>query len=148
MKAARLSAWGLANETYYVLAKDQARYADYTGCGNTLNANESIVRRLIIDSLRYWASEMHIEGFRFDLASIPRDEEGRPMAAPPILWDIESDPVLADVKLIAEAWDAARLYQVGSFVGDSWKEWNGRLRDDIRSFLKGDDGTIRALAFG
>ena len=91
---------------------------------------------------------MHVDGFRFDLASIlSRDQDGRPMASPPVLWDIESDPILANVKLIAEAWDAAGLYQVGSFVGDSWKEWNGRFRDDIRSFLKGDDGTVRSLAF-
>jgi isoamylase len=139
---------GLANESYYILAEDKSRYADYTGCGNTLNANEPIVRRLILDSLRYWVSEMHVDGFRFDLASIlARDQQGRPMASPPILWDIESDPVLANVKLIAEAWDAAGLYQVGSFAGDSWKEWNGRFRDDMRSFLKGDSGTVRALAF-
>jgi len=139
---------GLANETYYLLAEDKSRYADYTGCGNTLNANEPIVRRLIIDSLRYWVSEMHIDGFRFDLASIlSRDQEGRPMVSPPILWDIESDPVLANVKLIAEAWDAAGLYQVGSFVGDSWKEWNGRFRDDVRAFLKGDNGKAAAMAF-
>jgi len=139
---------GLANETYYILGEDKSRYADYTGCGNTLNANEPIVRRLILDSLRYWVSEMHVDGFRFDLASIlSRDQQGRPMASPPILWDIESDPVLANAKLIAEAWDAAGLYQVGSFVGDSWKEWNGRFRDDVRAFLKGDHGTVRALAF-
>jgi isoamylase len=139
---------GLANETYYILAEDKSRYADYSGCGNTLNANEPIVRRLILDSLRYWASEMHVDGFRFDLASIlSRDQQGRPMASPPVLWDIESDPVLANVKLIAEAWDAAGLYQVGSFVGDSWKEWNGRFRDDVRAFLKGDNGTARAMAF-
>ena len=139
---------GLANENYYILARDKSSYADYTGCGNTLNANEPIVRRLILDSLRYWVSEMHVDGFRFDLASIlARDQEGRPMASPPILWDIESDPILADVKLIAEAWDAAGLYQVGHFVGDSWKEWNGKFRDDIRAFLKGDNGTARAVAF-
>jgi isoamylase len=139
---------GLANDTYYILAEDKSRYADYTGCGNTLNANESIVRRLIIDSLRYWVSEMHVDGFRFDLASIlSRDQDGRPMASPPILWDIESDPVLANVKLIAEAWDAAGLYQVGHFFGDSWKEWNGRFRDDVRAFLKGDNGASRAVAF-
>jgi isoamylase len=139
---------GLANENYYILMEDKPRYADYTGCGNTLNANEPIVRRLILDSLRYWVSEMHVDGFRFDLASIlSRDQQGRPMSSPPVLWDIESDPVLANVKLIAEAWDAAGLYQVGSFVGDSWKEWNGRFRDDVRSFLKGDDGTVRSLAF-
>ena len=139
---------GLANENYYILPEDKSRYADFTGCGNTLNANEPIVRRLIIDSLRYWVTEMHVDGFRFDLASIlSRDEDGRPMASPPVLWDIESDPILANVKLIAEAWDAAGLYQVGRFVGDSWKEWNGRFRDDVRAFLKGDNGTARAMAF-
>jgi glycogen operon protein len=139
---------GLANDTYYILEQDRSQYADYTGCGNTLNANEPIVRRLILDSLRYWVSEMHVDGFRFDLASIlSRDTDGRPMASPPILWDIESDPVLANVKLIAEAWDAAGLYQVGHFVGDSWKEWNGRFRDDVRAFLKGDNGTARVMAF-
>jgi isoamylase len=138
---------GFANETYYILAEDKSRYADFTGCGNTLNANEPIVRRLILDSLRYWVSEMHVDGFRFDLASIlSRDQQGRPMASPPILWDIESDPILANVKLIAEAWDAAGLYQVGSFVGDSWKEWNGRFRDDVRAFLKGDSGTVHPMA--
>jgi isoamylase len=139
---------GLANESYYILAENKSRYADYTGCGNTFNANEPIVRRLIIDSLRWWVSEMHVDGFRFDLASIlSRDPQGRPMASPPILWDIESDPVLANAKLIAEAWDAAGLYQVGTFVGDSWTEWNGRFRDDVRAFLKGDNGTVRSLAF-
>jgi isoamylase len=139
---------GLANDTYYILAEDKSRYADFTGCGNTLNANEPIVRRLILDSLRYWVSEMHVDGFRFDLASIlSRDQQGRPMASPPILWDIESDPILANVKLIAEAWDAAGLYQVGHFFGDSWKEWNGRFRDDVRAFLKGDNGASRAMAF-
>jgi isoamylase len=139
---------GLANENYYILAEDKSRYADYTGSGNTFNTNEPIVRRLIIDSLRWWVSEMHVDGFRFDLASIlSRDPQGRPTASPPILWDIESDPVLANAKLIAEAWDAAGLYQVGAFVGDSWTEWNGRFRDDVRAFLKGDNGTVRSLAF-
>ena len=139
---------GLANPNYYMLREDKGRYADYTGCGNTLNTNEPIVRRLIVDSLRYWVTEMHVDGFRFDLASIlSRDQQGRPMASPPILWDIESDPILANVKLIAEAWDAAGLYQVGQFVGDSWKEWNGRFRDDIRSFLKSDDRLARAVAY-
>jgi isoamylase len=138
---------GLANGNYYILSEDKARYTDFTGCGNTLNANEPIVRRLILDSLRYWVNEMHVDGFRFDLASIlSRDQDGRPMTSPPILWDIESDPVLVNTKLIAEAWDAAGLYQVGSFVGDSWKEWNGRFRDDVRAFLKGDNGTARAIA--
>jgi isoamylase len=130
-----------------MLGEDRATYADYTGTGNTLNANESIVRRLILDSLRYWVRDMHVDGFRFDLASVlSRDGQGRPLPSPPVLWDIESDPVLANVKLIAEAWDAAGLYQVGRFVGDSWKEWNGRFRDDVRSFLKADDGTVRVLA--
>jgi len=139
---------GLANTNYYILEQDKACYSNFTGCGNTLNANEPIVRRLILDSLRYWVTEMHIDGFRFDLASIlSRDEDGKPMASPPILWDIESDPVLANAKLIAEAWDAAGLYQVGSFVGDSWNEWNGRFRDDVRAFLKGDSGVAGAVAY-
>jgi len=138
---------GLANETYYILEKDRSRYADFTGCANTLNANQSIVRRMILDSLRYWVTQMHVDGFRFDLASIlSRDENGHPLPSPPILWDIESDPLLAGTKLIAEAWDAAGLYQVGSFVGDAWQEWNGRFRDDARSFLKGDNSTVRPLA--
>jgi len=139
---------GLANDTYYMLAEDKARYADYTGCGNTLNANEPTVRRLILDSLRYWVEEMHVDGFRFDLASIlSRDSSGAPMVSPPVLWDIESDPILANVKLIAEAWDAAGLYQVGRFVGDAWKEWNGRFRDDVRAFLRAEDGVAPAMAF-
>jgi isoamylase len=139
---------GFANETYYILEKDKSRYADFTGCGNTLNANEPIVRRLILDSLRHWVSEMHVDGFRFDLASVlSRDPDGQPMAAPPILWDIESDPILANTKLIAEPWDAVGLYQVGHFVGDSWTEWNGKFRDDVRAFLKGDHGVARAVAY-
>src|SRR4030095_15404662 len=106
-----------------------------------------IVRRLIMDSLRYWVSEMHVDGFRFDLASVlSRDESGRPLPNPPILWDIESDPMLAGSKLIAEAWDVAGLYQVGSFIGDAWLEWNGRFRDDVRRFIKGDNDTVPALA--
>jgi glycogen operon protein len=138
---------GLANECYYILEPDRSRYADYTGCGNTLNANQPIVRRLILDSLRYWVTEMHVDGFRFDLASIlSRDEAGHPVPNPPVVWDIESDPLLAGTKLFAEAWDAAGLYQVGSFVGDAWQEWNGRFRDDVRSFIKGDAGTVPRLA--
>ena len=138
---------GLSNEAYYILEPNKAFYANYTGCGNTLNANEPICRRLIIDSLRYWVSEMHVDGFRFDLASIlSRDGSGQPLPSPPVLWDIESDPVLANVKLIAEAWDAAGLYQVGSFIGESWKEWNGRFRDDVRAFIKGDHGKAGAVA--
>jgi isoamylase len=138
---------GLANDVYYILEKDKSRYADYTGCGNTLNANQSIVRRLIQDSLRYWVSQMHVDGFRFDLASVlSRDGEGRLLPNPPVLWDIESDPLLAGTKLIAEAWDAAGLYQVGSFVGDRWQEWNGRFRDDVRRFVKGDNRSVSAVA--
>jgi isoamylase len=144
---ATLSFRGLANETYYILGENRADYADYSGAGNSLNANESIVRRLILDSLRFWANEMHVDGFRFDLAAVlSRDERGRPIASPPVLMDIDSDPVLVNVKLIAEAWDAAGLYQVGDFFGDAWKEWNGRFRDDVRRFLKGDDQTVRSLA--
>lgn len=138
---------GLANDFYYILDKDRSRYADYTGCGNTLNANQPIVRRLIQDSLRYWVTRMHVDGFRFDLASIlSRDESGCQLPNPPVLWDIESDPVLAGTKLIAEAWDAAGLYQVGSFVGDAWQEWNGRFRDDVRRFLRGDNGSVSRVA--
>jgi glycogen operon protein len=138
---------GFANEAYYILAADRAQYADFTGCGNTLNAHHTIVRRLIQDSLRYWVTEMHVDGFRFDLASIlSRDETGTPVANPPILWDIESDPVLGGTKLIAEAWDAAGLYQVGHFVGDTWQEWNGRFRDDVRRFVKGDHDSVRSAA--
>ena len=138
---------GLANDTYYILQGPNAAYADYTGTGNTLKANDPIVRRMILDSLRYWAREMHVDGFRFDLAAIlARDEDGRPMAEPPVIWDIDSDPVLAHVKLIAEAWDAAGLYEVGSFVGDRWTEWNGKFRDDVRAFVKSDDDTVRRLA--
>ncbi len=139
---------GLSNETYYILGKDKSTYDDFTGCGNTLNANESIVRRLIIDALSYWVEEMHVDGFRFDLASIlSRDENGIPMANPPILWDIESDPTLSTIKLIAEAWDAGGLYQVGTFPGDAWHEWNGRFRDDVRSFVKGNENSVRSLAY-
>src|SRR5271156_5386576 len=139
---------GLANGNYYILSEDKTRYADFTGCGNTLNANDPTVRRMILDSLRYWVSEMHVDGFRFDLASIlSRDQDGRPMGSPPVLWDIESDPILAGVKLIAEAWDAAGLYQVGQFAGDAWTEWNGKFRDDLRGFAKGDKGLARAIAF-
>ena len=142
-----LSYRGLANEVYYILDKDRTQYANYSGTGNTLNANQPIVRRMILDSLLYWVVDMHVDGFRFDLASIlARDETGCPLENPPVLWDIESDPVLAGTKLIAEAWDAAGLYQVGSFVGDSWQEWNGRFRDDVRRFVKADTGTVRSLA--
>ena len=142
-----LSFRGLDNATYYILDADRSRYANYSGTGNTLNANHPIVRRMIVDSLRYWVDVMHVDGFRFDLASIlERDESGSVLPSPPVLWDIESDPALAGTKLIAEAWDAAGLYDVGSFVGDSWKEWNGRFRDDVRSFFRGEEGVIQAFA--
>ncbi len=142
-----LSFRGFENEAYYILEPDKRFYGNYTGCGNTLDASNPFTRRMIIDSLHYWVQEMHVDGFRFDLASIlTRDEKGQPVANPPVLWDIDTDPALAGIKLIAEAWDAAGLYQVGSFIGDSWKEWNGRFRDDVRSFLKGDRDTISKFA--
>ena len=143
-----LSFRGLDNTTYYILDEaDRSRYANYSGTGNTLNANHPVVRRMIVDSLRYWVEAMHVDGFRFDLASIlERDESGQVMPSPPVLRDIESDPTLAGTKLIAEAWDAAGLYQVGSFVGDCWKEWNGRFRDDVRSFFRGEEGSIEGFA--
>ncbi len=137
---------GLDRDTYY-LTDPSGKLLDYTGCGNTMNGNHAVVRRLILDSLRFWVQEMHVDGFRFDLASIlARDARGKPLENPPILWDIESDPVLAGSKLIAEAWDAAGLYQVGSFVGDSWKEWNGKFRDDVRRFLRGESNTVARVA--
>jgi isoamylase len=139
---------GIDNSTYYMLdPSDRSRYADYSGTGNTMNANHPVVRRMIVDSLRYWVQEMHVDGFRFDLASIlDRDASGQPMMNPPVLLDIESDPALAGTKLIAEAWDAAGLYQVGTFAGDSWREWNGQFRDDVRSFFRGDNGSVARIA--
>lgn len=134
---------GLENRAYYLHEENQAFYSNYSGTGNTLNANNSIVRRMILDSLRYWVSKMHVDGFRFDLASaLARDEDGHPLANPPILWEIESEPILAGTKIIAEAWDAGGLYQVGSFVGHRWAEWNGKFRDDVRAFIKGDSDTV------
>jgi len=142
-----LSFRGLDNDAYYILEQDRSYYANYSGTGNTLNANHPIVRRMIVESLRYWVGEMHVDGFRFDLASIlARGESGQLMSNPPVLWDIESDPLLAGTKFIAEAWDAAGLYQVGSFVGDSWREWNGRFRDDVRSFFRSEEGSVTRLA--
>ncbi len=137
---------GIDNLMYYSLEEDKSKYSNYSGCGNSLNASNPIVRRMIIDSLHFWVKHMHVDGFRFDLASIlSRDGKGHLIENPPILWDIESDPVLAGTKLIAEAWDAAGLYQVGTFVGDSWKEWNGKFRDDVRSFMRGDQGKIKSF---
>ncbi|HTQ28712.1 MAG TPA: glycogen debranching protein GlgX [Puia sp.] len=137
---------GIDNSVYYLLDTNNAGYANFSGCGNTLNANHPIVRRMILDSLHFWVTDMHVDGFRFDLASIlSRDQHGEPIRNPPVLWDIESDPVFSDTKLIAEAWDAAGLYQVGSFAGDSWREWNGKFRDDVRRFLRGDGGVVSSL---
>lgn len=138
---------GIDNLTYYLLEKDRSRYANYTGTGNTLYANHPVVRRMIIQSLRYWVEEMHVDGFRFDLASVlARDAKGNVKSNPPLLWDIESNPALAGTKMIAEAWDASGLYQVGQFIGDSWKEWNGRFRDDVRNFLNGAEGAVKRMA--
>ncbi len=138
---------GLDNPTYYLLCEDRSRCANFTGTGNTLNANHPAVRRMIVDSLRYWVNDMHVDGFRFDLASIlARDSSGAVMANPPVLWDIESDPALAGTKMIAEAWDAAGLYQVGSFVGDSWKEWNDQFRDDVRDFFRSSNDSVVPMA--
>jgi len=138
---------GLENATYYIYNIEERRYENYSGCGNTVNTNHSIVRRMITESLRYWVEHMHVDGFRFDLASVmARGEYGEPLEKPPILWSIESDPVLAGTKIIAEAWDAAGLYQVGSFIGERFAEWNGQFRDDVRRFLRGDDGTVYRLS--
>ena len=142
-----LSFRGLENRAYYILQPNRVYYANYSGCGNTLKTNHSIVRRMILDCLRYWVASMHVDGFRFDLASVlSRDEAGLLLSSPPILWDIESDPILASTKIIAEAWDAAGLYQVGSFVGHRWAEWNGPFRDDVRRFIKGDTNSVAPLA--
>jgi isoamylase len=147
-----LSFRGLDNQVYYILEDNQAAYKNYSGCGNTFKGNHPVVARLIIDSLRYWVSEMHVDGFRFDLASVlSRDVYGEPIedaGALKILSIIESDPVLAGSKLIAEAWDAAGLYDVGKFVdqADWFSEWNGPFRDDVRSFIKSDRGAINHFA--
>ena len=135
---------GIENKAYYLMEPEDYGYTNFAGTGNTVNANHSVVRRMIMDSLRFWVADMHVDGFRFDLASIlSRDEFGKPQINPPILWEIESDPVLAGTKLIAEAWDASGLYQVGSFVGDRWKEWNGKFRDDVRKFIKGETHSLK-----
>lgn len=143
-----LSFRGFENAVYYLLdPEDRSRYLNFSGVGNTLNCNHPIVRRLILDSLRYWADVMRVDGFRFDLASIlARDEQGRPMADPPLPWEIEADPVLQRCKLIAEAWDAGGLYQVGGFPGERWSEWNGKFRDDLRRFWRGDPGHAGIVA--
>ncbi len=139
---------GLENPAYYLLdPANRSRFANYSGCGNTMNTNFSIMRRLIIDCLHYWVTVMHVDGFRFDLASVmARGEKGELLDDPPILWSIDSDPILAGTKIIAEAWDAAGAYQVGQFVGDRFCEWNGHFRDDVRRFVKGDEDCVITLA--
>ena len=137
---------GLENNFYYIFEDDRTHYADFTGTGNTLKSNHSVVKRLILDSLKYWVSEMHVDGFRFDLASIfSRSDSGEPELNAPIIWEIDSEPMLAGAKLIAEAWDSGGLYQVGSFGQDKWKEWNGAYRDDVKGFLKADSNTAAKL---
>jgi glycogen operon protein len=138
---------GLDNELYYLL-DEEGRYLNYTGCGNTVNCNHPVVRDLIMTCLRHWVGDMHVDGFRFDLASVlGRDRAGNVMVEPPVVESITEDGVLADTKLIAEPWDAAGLYQVGTFpFGRRWSEWNGKYRDDVRRFWKGDPGFVGALA--
>jgi len=139
---------GFANDVYYYLERnDPQYYTDYSGCGNTVNCNHPIVEKMILECLEYWVDEMHVDGFRFDEGSIlSRGPDGTPMAYPPVLWHIELSEKLADIKIIAEAWDAAGLYQIGYFPGFRWAEWNGRYRDDIRKFIKGDPGMVGAVA--
>lgn len=139
---------GIDNRVYYFLMPwDRRLYLDYSGCGNTFNCNHPIVQKLIVECLRYWVRETHVDGFRFDEGSIlSRGEDGAPLPHPPVVWQIELDEELADTKVIAEAWDAAGLYQIGHFPGDRWAEWNGRYRDDIRRFVKGEPGLVGAVA--
>ena len=138
---------GIDNSVYYILDKETGAYLDFSGCGNSLNCNHPIVEKFIIDCLRYWVNEMHVDGFRFDEASVlARGEDGKPLEHPPVLWQIELDDVLFRTKVIAEAWDAAGLYQVGYFPGYRWAEWNGKFRDDVRKFVKGEPGLVKAVA--
>lgn len=141
---------GLDNVTYYILEEDLTYYSNYTGCGNTVKANHQVVGRLIIDSLRYWVTEMHVDGFRFDLAAVlARGVSGQVSGErPPVLWAIDTDPTLIESKMIAEAWDAAGLYGVGQFIGktDRFAEWNGPFRDDMRRFVKGDVSMVSRVA--
>jgi len=138
---------GVDNQTYYMLDED-GNYKNYSGCGNTINCNHPVVREMILDSLRYWVMEMHVDGFRFDLASIlGRGRDGEVLSSPPLLEHIANDPILANVKLIAEAWDAAGLYQVGSFPSwGRWAEWNGKFRDDVRRFVKSDPQMAESIS--
>ena len=138
---------GIDNAIFYTLAEDKRSYRNYTGTGNTINANHPVVREFILSALRYWVVEMHVDGFRFDLASIlGRDGTGRLLANPPLLEQIAQDPILRETKLIAEAWDAAGAYQVGSFSERRWAEWNGRYRDDVRRFWRGDEAMLGVFA--
>jgi isoamylase len=139
---------GLANEAYYHLVPhDRQYYMDYSGCGNTINANHPLVTKYIIESLEFWVTQCHVDGFRFDLGSVlSRGPGGAPMETPPVLWNIELSRILSETKVIAEAWDAGGLYQVGRFPGERWAEWNGPYRDDIRRFLRGEPGIIAAVA--
>ncbi|MDR0589509.1 MAG: glycogen debranching protein GlgX [Spirochaetaceae bacterium] len=138
---------GLDNPIYYILDENKRYYKNFSGCGNTVNCNHPVVRTLIMDCLRYWVTEMHVDGFRFDLGSIlGRDQQGRLMENPPVLEQIAEDPVLRNTKLIAEAWDAGGAYQVGWFPGGRWAEWNDRFRDDIRKYWRGDTHQVRHLA--
>ena len=140
---------GIDNQTFYLLdPNNPAAYANYSGVGNTFNANHPLPQKFIVDCLRHWVEEMHVDGFRFDEGSIlARGEDGTPLVHPPVIWQIELEDALADTKLIAEAWDAAGLYQVGHFPGDRWAEWNGLYRDDVRRFVKGDPGMTDAIAW-
>ena len=139
---------GIDNRSYYLLVPWALQYyMDFSGCGNTFNCNHPLTQKLIVDCLRYWVRETHVDGFRFDEGSIlSRGEDGMPAVHPPLVWQIELDEDLADTKLIAEAWDAAGLYQIGHFPGDRWAEWNGRYRDDVRRFVRGDPGLVGAIA--
>ena len=146
-KGPYISFKGFDNNVYYMLTPD-GKYYNFSGCGNTINCNHPIVQRMILDCLRYWVTEYRVDGFRFDLASIlGRNEDGSPMNKPPLLQNLAFDPILAKVKLIAEAWDAGGMYQVGNFPSwKRWSEWNGKYRDDVRKFLKGDGGLAQVIA--
>jgi glycogen operon protein len=142
-----LSFRGFDNSIFYILEDDKRLYKNYSGCGNTMNCNHPVVRNFILKCLRYWVVEMHVDGFRFDLASIlGRDRDGSLVANPPLLEHIAEDPILRDVKLIAEAWDAGGAYLVGRFPGERWSEWNGHYRDDVRRYWRGDHGMLGAFA--
>lgn len=138
---------GIDNSIYYHLEPDRQYYSDYSGCGNTVNCNHPISQKLIVDCLKYWAEEMHVDGFRFDQGSIlSLDTDGKVMKYPPVIWQIELDDALGHIKVIAEAWDAAALNQVGYFPGPRWAEWNGYYRDEIRRFVRGDPGLVGRVA--